>query len=182
MGRELRRKEERKNKKLVENKQVELDTTIHGITVLKLVGAIALILFVLYYSVAVFVTKEIDVSNGNDDSSSESASSSGSSISNRILASNIFDQKEESYYVYFDDFTDVDKNVSSAIDRKSDWKIYRVDTSSSLNSKYVTEESGNASVTGLDNLKVKSPTLIQISGDRVVAYYEGRSNILNFLG
>lgn len=181
MGREMRRREEKKNKKVLEKKQEVLDTTVSKVTVIKLVGAIVLILLVLYYVLAVFITKELDVSGGNDSASSEIDSVS-SGVSNKILASGIFNQKEESYYVYFYDFTDEDESISSAISGKSDWKIYRVDTSNSLNSKFVTEEAGNANVTGLEDLKVKNPTLIQVSADKVIAYYEGSTNILNFLG
>lgn len=181
MGREMRRREERKNKKILENKQEVLDTTVSKITVIKLVGAIVLILLVLYYVLAVFVTKELDVSGGRGNNSSE-VNSVSNGVANKILASGIFNQSEESYYVYFYDFNDEDESISSAIGRKSDWKIYRVDTSNSLNSKYVTEDAGNANVTGLDDLKVKNPTLIQVSADKVIAYYEGSTNILNFLG
>ncbi len=179
VGRELRRKEEKKNKSNNIKKKEELDTSIKGITVLKVVGAIILILLVLYYVLAVFVTKELDVSGGNEGTNDTGTQTS--SVANRILASQIFEQSEEEYYVYFYDFTDEDKSIASAISGKSDMKIYRVDTNSGLNQNYVTEESGNASVTGLENLKVKNPTFIKISGDQVVDYYEGSNVIVNYL-
>lgn len=180
MGRELRRKEERKNRKNVVYQKEELDTSINKITVLKVVGAVALVLLVLYYILAVFVTKEIDISNGSSESNSNAASDT-SSVANRILAGNIFNQKEESYYVYFYDFGDEDDGIASAVGNRSDLKIYRVDTSSSLNSKYVTEETGNREVTSVDDLRVQDPTLVKVEADRIVEYYEGSSAIIEFL-
>lgn len=178
MGRELRRREERKNKKITANKEIELDTSIKGITVFKVIFAIVLILLVLYYILAVFVTKEIDVSGGKNTDTTDEVSSS---VSNKILASAIFNQSEEVYYVYFYDFSDEDESISSALSSKSDLKFYRVDTSSSLNGKYVTEESGNRNVTSVEDLKVKDPTIIQVTNDQITAYYEGSSEILAFL-
>lgn len=178
MGRELRRREERKNKKLIANKEVELDTSIKAVTVFKVIFAIVLILLVLYYVLAVFVTKEIDVSGGKNSDATDEVSSG---VSNKILASAMFHQSEEVYYVYFYDFSDADESITSALNNKSDLKFYRVDTSSSLNGKYVTEEAGNRNVTGVEDLKVKSPTMIQVTNDQVTAYYEGSSEILAFL-
>ena len=53
----------------------------------------------------------------------------------------------------------------------SDSKVYKVDTSSALNANYVSEES-NKSAKTLEDLKVSAPTLIKISGDEIVKYYE----------
>lgn len=180
MGRELRRKEEKKNKikKNIKNHE-NLDTSIKGITILKVFGGIVLILLVVYYAVAVFITKEIDFSNKSNSSTSDSSSTS--SVSNRILASNIFNQKEEIYYVYCYNFNDEDNVVGDAVNSSSDKKIYRLDTGSSLNSKYVVDDSGNRSATGLDDLKISDPTLLAISGDSIVGYYEGKNEIIQFL-
>ena len=105
MGREQKRREQfkNKNKKL---KEEELDTSINAITLLKLVGFVLILLFVVYYVLAVFVTKEIDISNGEEKSTITESTNSGSSVSNKILASNIFNQQEEEYYVYFYDFNE----------------------------------------------------------------------------
>lgn len=178
MGRELRRKEEKKNKNKVANKQEELDTSIKGTTIVKVVVFVLLLLLILWYILAVFVTKEIDIS-GNKENNNDVADTS--SVSNRILASQTFEQSEEVYYVYYYDFNDEDENISSTINSKNDMKIYKVDTSSSLNQNYVTEEKGNNSVTGINDLKVKNQTLLEITNDKVTGYYEGSINIINFL-
>lgn len=174
MGRELRRKEERRN---IKNKDVkrkdELDTSIKKGTVLKVVVFSALMLLVLYYVVAVFITKEINISWINDNEASEN----NAGVERRILAQNIFNQSEDSYYVYFYDFSDEDASISGAVDR-SDLTVYRVDTGSALNQNYVTEEVGNPSATNLDDLRVTNPTLIKVESDKIVAYYDTRSEIL----
>ena len=182
MGRELRRKEEKKNKKAKEIKNTPSETNYSGLTLLKIVGAIAIILFVLYYFIAVFITKEVDVSeNKNSTTSEESTSSSSSSVSNAILAQRTFEQAEEEYYVYYYNFSDEDKTISSILSNKSDITLYRVDTSSALNKNYVTEENGNKNVTGINDLKVKNPTLIKVTGDKVTSYIEGVNEIINYL-
>ena len=118
MGRELRRKEEKKNKKAKEIKNTTPETNYSGLTLLKIVGAIAIILFAIYYFIAVFITKEVDISgNKNSTTSEKSTSSSSSSVSNAILAQRTFEQAEEEYYVYYYNFSDEDKTISSILMR-----------------------------------------------------------------
>ena len=136
---------------------------------------------VLYYILAVFVTKEIDVSGTKDNSTSESDTTT-SSVSNKILAVNTFNQTEETYYVYYYDFNDEDENISSLINNLNDYTIYRVDTSSSLNKNYVTEdEKGNNQAKSLEELKVINPTIIKVENDTIIDYYEGINSIKDFL-
>ena len=171
MGRELRRKEAKKNN----NKKVEeIDTSIKGSTLLKLLITCAILIVLLYFVIAIFITKEIEISwiNGNNEESTNEV------LENRILAKNTFNQKEGTYYVYFYDFTDEDQTVTGATGLSSD-KLYVVDTSSGLNKNYVTEETGNRNATSIDDLKVKSPTVVKISDDKVVGYYEGRDEIIS---
>ena len=173
MGREMRRREEKKNKS---TKNEELEFHISWISIVKVFSSIVLILLVLYFIVAVFVTKELDISKKEDASESEEVN-----VSHKIMAANIFRQKEETYYVYCYDFNDEDSGVGDAVNAVSDVPVYRVDTSSGYNSKYVTDESGNVNARGLDELKVSNPTLLVISGDTISGYYEGRVKIIEFL-
>ena len=177
MGREQRRKEEKNNKRIVKNEE-QLDTSIKMSTLIKIIVAITIILVLLYYILAVFITKELDVT-GNKDASTSNTSTNN--VPNAILASSIFNQAEETYYVYFYNFTEEDENVGSAINSNSSKTIYRVNTNDGLNSKYITLEQGNKSVTSLENLKVKDPTLIEITNDKVTKYFEGSTSIINFL-
>lgn len=177
MGRELRRKEERKNKNIKSIKRKEeLDTSIKGSSLLKIAIFSVVILVVLYFVVAIFITKEIRITGLND----ESAVTDNGEIENKILAKNVFKQREGSYYVYFYDFNDEDKMIASAI-YGADRTVYRVDTSSGLNSNYVVEEGGNRNAKTLEELKVTNPTLIKVENDKITAYYEGSSEIIGFL-
>ena len=102
-------------------------------------------------------------------------------VSNKILASNIFSQQEEEYYVYcynFDSDEDLDA-IDSAI-ASSNIAVYKVNTKEGLNSKYVSEED-NPNAKTLEELKVKSPTLLKISADQIVAYYNNKADILKAL-
>ena len=171
MGRELRRKEAKKNNNI--KKMDEIDTSIKGSTLLKLVIIGTIILVALYFSIAIFITKEINVSWINSNKTEET----NEVLENRILAKNTFNQKDDDYYVYFYDFTDEDQTVTGATGLSSD-PIYVVDTSSGLNKNYVSEDDGNRNVTSIDDLKVKSPTVIKISADKVVGYYEGSKEII----
>jgi len=175
MGREQRRKEQFKNK----NKKVaieKLDTSIKWTTTIKLVSFIIILLFVIYYVLAVFVTKELDISNGSKETSTITEEDP-TTVSDKILASNIFNQTEEEYYVYFYDFNDEDELVSNVMSSITDLKVYKVDTSSSLNSNYITKEDGNKDANDLDELQVKNPTVIKIEADEIVEYYEGSNDI-----
>lgn len=179
MGREQRRKEAKK----VKNNNIARDINNNDMfkvsTILKVVFAVIIILLVLYYILAVFVTKEIDVSGNKDSSSNEMDSSY--SVSNKILATNTFRQVEQIYYVYYYDFDDENEDIASLVSNLDDYKIYRVDTGSSLNSNYVTDSDSNKEVSDISNLKVINPTIIKIDNDRVVEYHEGVDDITSFL-
>lgn len=172
MGRELRRKEAKKNNKI--RKVEEIDTSIKGSTLIKLAIICTILVILLYFIIAIFITKEIEISwiNGNKTEETKEV------LSNRILAKNTFNQKESTYYVYFYDFTDEDQTITGATGLSVD-KLYVVDTSSGLNKNYVTEESGNRGVSSINDLKVKNPTVVKISDDKVVGYYEGSSEIIS---
>lgn len=178
MGRQQKRKEQLKNKNFNNDK---LDTTVRITTILKLVGFIVILLFVIYYVLAVFVTKEINVSGNKGDDVASEETTNNSGVSNKILATNIFEQSEEEYYVYFYDFSDENNVVASAVSGISSDILYRVDTGSSLNAKYVVEEGSNRDVTKVEDLKVVAPTVIKIQGDEIVEYYEGSAEIRNGL-
>lgn len=179
MGRELRRKEEKKNKNRVINKEEKLDTSIKLSTIIKTTLIVGLLLVAIWYIIAIFVTKEIRITTKEDTTTTKTETTDN--ITNKILASATFNQKEEKYYVYYYDFRKEDTNIANSIQQRTDLKIYRVDTSSSLNQKYVTEENGNNLANSLDNLKVKNPTLLEITNDQITGYYEGNINIGAFL-
>lgn len=163
MGRELRRKQAKKEGKSLQREIPKEENQIKkliGITILLVV-----LVGVIYLISALFITKELDWFDNKEEETN-------TLTTNTILASEIFKQKEETYYVYFYDYTDEDTQITSTINNKlSSDKVYKVDTNSALNNKYVSETS-NKNATSLEELQVKSPTLIKVNGESIVEYYE----------
>lgn len=164
MGRELRRKQAKREGKSLKNEEIKVEynvkkTVITCVIVLVSIGLVYLIS-------ALFITKELDWF------SKEEVKENTSGVENSILASAIFKQKEDEYYVYFYDFNEDNNMYKNIVSSKlSSKKVYNVDTSSGLNSNYVSDVS-NKKATGLDDLKVVNDTVIKIVGDTIVEYYE----------
>ena len=167
MGRELRRKKAKREGKSLEKEQIKEKNQIKNLV--KITCILVFIVALIYIISVNFITKEANWFNTKKDNNTNENTSS---VKNSILASSIFKQSEEEYYVYFYDFNEEDTAISNIINSKlSDSKVYKVDTSSALNANYVSEES-NKSAKTLEDLKVSAPTLIKISGDEIVKYYE----------
>ncbi len=180
MGRELRRKQaKREGKSLKEEKENKKEVNPYNDInkMLKTFAILLGIILIIYFLVALFITKEIDwFSNDNENANS------AVSVKNSILAKNTFMQTEEVYYVYYYDFNDQSSSIASLISSKlSSETVYKVDTSDAFNSNYVTEEVGNSAVSSIDDLKVINPTLIKISNGSVIEYYETEDSIINYL-
>ena len=173
MGRELRRKQAKREGKSLERKELIDNSPIRKFIII--IGTLITLISIIYIASALFLTKELDWFSKDKEATEETETKS-----NSILASAIFKQAEESYYVYFYDFTEEKNAITDTINSK--WgsnKYYKVDTSSAMNSNYVSDK-GNKSAKNLSELKVAPPTLIEVSNDTIVAYYEG-DEILNFL-
>lgn len=164
MGRELRRKQAKKEGKSLQKEATIEKNQLKSLLVITVV--LVVILTIIYLLSALFVTKELDWFNKDEETSD-------TLVEKTILASEIFKQKEEEYYVYFYDYNDEESSISSSVSSAlSNVTVYNVDASSALNNNYVSEES-NKKAKKLEDLKVKSPTVIKISGDQIVEYYEG---------
>ena len=177
MGRELRRKQAKKEEKNLKTElyhmNIDNDNQIYKFAKITI---ILLIMFVvLYIVVGVFVTKEFDLFGSKDNEINDS-------VNNKILASSIFNQKDGEYYVYFYDFENMNSTIESTLTSKlKDAKIYRVNTKDALNQNYVTEGSGNKSAQTLEELKVVDNTLIKIVNNEIVRYYETEEEIVSGL-
>ncbi len=177
MGRELKRKQAKKEGKNLKKELYDMNTdNDNQIYKFAKITIILLIIFVvLYIVVGVFVTKEIDWFSNKDNEVADL-------VNNKILASSIFNQKEEEYYVYFYDFENMNSTIESTLTSKlSESKIYRVNTKDALNQNYVTQGSGNKSAKTLEDLKVVDNTLIKIVNNEVVSYYETEDEIVSGL-
>ena len=164
MGRELRRKQAKREGKSLKNEEIKEEYNVKKIVITCVIVLVSIGL--VYLISAVFITKELDWF------SKEEVKENTSSVENSILASAIFKQKEDEYYVYFYDFNEDNNMYKNIVSSKlSSKKVYNVDTSSGLNSNYVSDVS-NKKATGLDDLKVINDTVIKIVGDTIVEYYE----------
>ena len=164
MGRELRRKQAKREGKSLKNEDIKVEYNVKKIVITCVIVLVSIGL--VYLISALFITKELDWF------SKEEVKENTSSVENSILASAIFKQKEDEYYVYFYDFNEDNNMYKNIVSSKlSSKKVYNVDTSSGLNSNYVSDVS-NKKATGLDDLKVINDTVIKIVGDAIVEYYE----------
>lgn len=164
MGRELRRKRAKREGKSLKNEEIKEEYNVKKIVITCVIVLVSIGL--VYLISALFITKELDWF------SKEEVKENTSSVENSILASAIFKQKEDEYYVYFYDFNEDNNMYKNIVSSKlSSKKVYNVDTSSGLNSNYVSDVS-NKKATGLDDLKVINDTVIKIVGDTIVEYYE----------
>lgn len=170
MGRELRRKQAKKEGKSLKQEIPATENQIKKLIIITLL--LVFIVCIIYLISALFITKELD---WFDDKNKEMPTL----VDNTILASEIFKQVEEEYYIYFYDYDDENGQISSVVSSKlSSNKVYKVDTSSALNNKYVSEES-NKDAKSLNDLKVKPATVIKISGEEIVEYYENDEIVNN---
>lgn len=164
MGRELRRKQAKREGKMLKNEEIKEEYNVKKIVITCVIVLVSIGL--VYLISALFITKELDWF------SKKEVKENASSVENSILASAIFKQKEDEYYVYFYDINEDNNMYKNIVSSKlSSKKVYNVDTSSGLNSNYVSDVS-NKKATGLDDLKVINDTVIKIVGDTIVEYYE----------
>lgn len=164
MGRELRRKQAKREGKSLKNEEIKEEYNVKKIVITCVIVLVSI--GFVYLISALFITKELDWF------SKEEVKENTGSVENSILASAIFKQKEDEYYVYFYDFNEDNNMYKNIVSSKlSSKKVYNVDTSSGLNSNYVSDVS-NKKATGLDDLKVINDTVIKIVGDAIVEYYE----------
>jgi len=183
MGRELKRKQAKKEGKLlkeerVEKQEKENENPYNDIyKLLKTFGIILGIVILIHLFTALVITKEIEWFK-EDEKEEENIPN----VANSILAKNTFMQKEEEYYVYFYDFEDENDGITFLLNSKlTSSKIYKVNTNDAFNSNFVTEEVGNSNAKNIDELKVISPTLIKVSNDTIVEYYDTTDGIKNYL-
>ena len=180
MGRELKRKQAKKDGRALKEEQIKKEEGPYNdiYKLLKTFGILLVIVLAVHFFTALVITKEIEWFSKNN---KEEEKIEG--IENSILAKNIFEQKEEEYYVYFYDFDEEEGSLTNSVNAfLADKKVYIVDTNDGFNTNYVTEEeNGNSSATSLDDLKVINPTLIKVSEETITGYYENKDNIESYL-
>lgn len=169
MGRELRRKEAKRNGKNVrEVQKLSKEKPMTMKTFITILVTLLVFFVILYIITGIFITKDIKWFDKKEEST----------ISNKILASDTLRQSEEEYYVYYYDSTDENSDVSSVVSSLST-KVYRVDLNDAFNSNYIGEPSGI--VSDISELKVSDPTIIKVISSTISEYYNGVDEITNNL-
>lgn len=170
MGRELKRKQAKREGKNVKDLQVKKQdfNTMKPKTLIIIVGVILVLFALLYLLTSIFITKDFNSSKKNTDNEDTAT------ITNKILAADSLRQTEELYYVYYYDSTNEDSEVSSTISSLND-KVYRVDLHDGFNSNYLGEPSGI--VEDINSLKVSDPTVIKVESEKITAFYNGKEEI-----
>ena len=165
MGRELRRKQAKKEGKSLEKEEIIEEKHLKRYLINVII--IILVIVIIYLLSALFITKELDWFNKK-----ETKENTETKTSDDILASEVFKQSEEEYYVYFYDFNEKESIVTDTVlSRLAYSKVYKVNTTAVMNANYVSE-TGNKKAKNLSELKVVSPTLIKISNGTITEYYE----------
>ena len=174
MGRELRRKQAKKEGKSLEKEEMVEEYQIKKLIINILV--IVAIVIVIYLLSATLITKELDLFGRVNKEQNTSEINKDD-----ILASEIFNQPEEEYYVYFYDFNESESVITDIVNNRLSYvKLYKVNTSSAMNNNYVSSTTSNKKAKTINDLKVISPTLIKISKGVITEYYE-QNEIINKL-
>lgn len=165
MGRELKRKQAKRDGKNVREAQKKSQDKPLSLKTFIIIMVVLIVFFIiLYLLTGIFVTKEIKWFNN------DSKVDNIVEVNNKILATDSLRQVEEEYYVYYYDTTDEDNEVSSLLSSLSD-EVYRVDLYDDFNSNFIGEPSGI--VENINDLKVTNPTLIKVSSEKIVEFYSG---------
>ena len=170
MGRELRRKQAKKEGKSVrEAQKMAKDKPLSMKAFITIVISLILCFVLLYILTGIFVTKDIKWFDKKDNTTTND----GNSISNKILGVDALRQSESEYYVYFYDPSNEESLVSSKVNSLS--VVYRVDLSDSFNSNFIGDNSGI--VSDINDLKVSNPTIIKVVNGDITNIYSGANEI-----
>lgn len=169
MGRELKRKQaKREGKNVREVQKQNVEKPLSPKTLVFILVILLLFFVILYILTGLFITKELKWF-GNDKEEEVV-----SNIENKILAIDSLRQIEEEYYVYYYDTTSENTEVSNKLYLVSE-TVYRVDLNDAFNSNFVGDPSGI--VDNINDLKVSNPTLIKVSSEKIVEFYSGADEI-----
>ncbi len=99
-----------------------------------------------------------------------------------ILGGEIFNMKEDSYYVILYDYSKDDANLFATIisqynKKENATKLYQVNMASPLNQRYVDLENSNLYIDHASKLKVKDASLLKIENGKVTSAVEGKDKI-----
>lgn len=173
MGREQKRKQakrEGRNVKEVQQKKQEA-STLKPKSFLIILGIVVVFFTILYLITGLFITKDLKSDKKDKETTDEQQEIASD---NKILAIDTLKQSEEEYYVYYYDTTDENEEITN-LTYSLDKTVYKVDLHDDFNSNYVGESSGI--VDKIEDLKVSAPTIIKVSSNKIIEYYNGIDEI-----
>lgn len=137
-------------------------------------AVIVLVIAVLFYLLSVYITNKPD----------KVIIPEGSISYEQISAGSTFTMGDKKYLVVFynrDNGGDITTAVSNYKSKKDALPIYYVDYNDAINAGVVSNDSSNPNATKASELKVKNPTLIEISNGSISQYVEGEGKIIDYL-
>lgn len=175
MGRELRRKEaKRDGRNVKEVQKLNKDNSITTKNLIK-IFIVLLVLFVLTYLLTgIFATKDIKwFSKRNKTNEEEKVS-----IPNRILGVDALKQVDSEYYVYFYNSTKEDQSVTNVVNSLG--MVYRVDLADDFNANFIGTPSGI--VSDINELKVENEAVIKVKDGVITEFYGNKDEINTLVG
>ena len=162
------------------NSMISTDNEMSKLIILILVVALV---FALFYVITLFVTKKDSGSTTNEGENDTQVSIQYE----KILASNIFTQKNSEYYVlvYFsdDNYLDLYKSYLTYYRTSIEGAVpyYLVDMGDVFNKSFIAEKS-NLNVSNIKELKFSQTALLRIRDNKIISTYEGNEQITGKLG
>lgn len=174
MGRELRRKEAKRNGKNVrEAQKLSKEKPMTMKQFITIIVVLLVFFVILYILTGIFITKDIKWFDKKDNTTDDV-----STISNKILGVDSLRQSEEEYYVYYYDTTNENSEVTNTVNMLGKM-VYKVDLHDAFNANIVGDPSGV--VSDISELKVADPTVIKVVNGTITEYYTGVEQITTTL-
>lgn len=166
----------KKTKKRVESKKIEEVVSTDGSLVDKLFIAGGVLLFILaFYGLTIYITNKN--SNDTDEEKEKTVEVSKEEI---IVGRSLSMSKNDYYVIYYDNdnsdtYQEIVNNYNKSI------PIYKVNMSNGFNKKYIAQGESNKNPSKASDISINGPTLIKVSKNKVVEYYEGEETIRTIL-
>ena len=135
---------------------------------------VVLVVAVLFYLLSVYITNKPD----------KVRIAEGSISYEQISAGSTFSMSDKKYLVIFynrDNGGDIITAVSNYKSKDKALPVYYVDYNDAINASIVSKDSSNPKATKASELKVKNPTLIEISNGSISQYIEGEDKVIDYL-
>ena len=137
-------------------------------------AVVVLVIAALFYLLSVYITNKPD----------KVRIAEGSISYEQISAGSTFSMSDKKYLVIFynrDNSGDITTAVSNYKSKDKALPIYYVDYNDAINASVTSKDSSNPNATKASELKVKDPTLIEISNGSISQYIEGEEKVIDYL-